>query len=223
MSEDIRKRIDDLLREVDEELDRLTKRMKELIDKGEYRRAYRVWKDESRRFIRYLEDKLEAISDLLEDLDRDVAEKIMRDVRDRVKKMLDKISVLTERIGVKPPRSKPEIRVYVGPLTDMIEDMVESVVDVVETISEEIGDRLERFAEKLGTRQVVSVRIREKDLEVIDELVDAGIFKSRSEAIAFFTRKGIEASKQWINKALEQAKKIKELQESIRKELEELE
>jgi len=41
--------------------------------------------------------------------------------------------------------------------------------------------------------------------------------------VAFFTRRGIEASKEWIEKALEQAKKIKELQEAIRKELGHLE
>jgi hypothetical protein len=32
--------------------------------------------------------------------------------------------------------------------------------------------------------------------------------------------KGIEASKEWVQRALDQAKKIKELQESLRREVE---
>jgi Arc/MetJ-type ribon-helix-helix transcriptional regulator len=55
-------------------------------------------------------------------------------------------------------------------------------------------------------------------LEVIDQLIDIGIFRSRSEAVAYFVKKGIEASKELIEKALEQAKRIRELRESIKKE-----
>jgi Arc/MetJ-type ribon-helix-helix transcriptional regulator len=68
---------------------------------------------------------------------------------------------------------------------------------------------------------VVSARLPSKDIEVIDRLVQAGIFKSRSEAVAFFTRKGIEASSEWIKKALEKAERIKELKSSLRSEVEE--
>ncbi|MEM1817088.1 MAG: M protein, partial [Desulfurococcaceae archaeon] len=53
-----------------------------------------------------------------------------------------------------------------------------------------------------------------------DELVEAGVFKSRSEAVAFFTKKGIEASRDWLEKVREHLTKIKELREQVKKELE---
>ncbi|MDW8010874.1 MAG: ribbon-helix-helix domain-containing protein, partial [Sulfolobales archaeon] len=94
-----------------------------------------------------------------------------------------------------------------------VEDVVEGISRILESLQQGLGSVPGRAS------QVVSVRVRDRDLEVIDQLVDAGIFKSRSDAISYFARKGIEASREWIGKALEQAKKIKELQESIRREL----
>ena len=224
MGEDIRKKIDELLRDVEEKMNSLIEQVEKLFDKGEYRRAYRVWREESRRVINELESRLEDIEDLLEELDKETAEKIMENVRERVDHIVDRVARLAKRIGLRYEVRKPRIfiREYIAPIEDMIEELVDSVTDFVEDIAEEIGERLSSISEKLVPTQVVSVRIKEKDLKIIDQLVEAGIFKSRSEAVAFFTRKGIEASKQWIEKALEQARKIKELQESIRRELEEL-
>ncbi len=65
---------------------------------------------------------------------------------------------------------------------------------------------------------MVSARIGVKELEVIDQLIDIGIFRSRSEAVAYFVKKGIEASRELVEKASEQAKRIKELRESIKRE-----
>jgi len=77
---------------------------------------------------------------------------------------------------------------------------------------------LERVLEESST-VVSSIRLRREDADVIDELVSAGIFKSRSEAVAFFVRRGIEASKEWLEKVRENIKKIKELQEEVKKEI----
>jgi len=64
------------------------------------------------------------------------------------------------------------------------------------------------------------VRIRDEDLKVIDSLVDGGVFRSRSEAVAFFTRKGIECSKEWIEKIRDKLEEIRRLQEEVRSEIE---
>ncbi|MDW8034232.1 MAG: hypothetical protein RMI79_04820 [Nitrososphaerota archaeon] len=69
---------------------------------------------------------------------------------------------------------------------------------------------------------VSSVRLPRADLELIDALVEAGIFKSRNEGIAFFAHKGIEASKDWLNKVKEKIEEIKRLQEEAKKEMEKM-
>ena len=62
-----------------------------------------------------------------------------------------------------------------------------------------------------------------KELEIVDQLVDIDVFKSRGEAVVYFIKKGIEASRELIKKTLEQTEKIRELRESIKKEFMEYE
>jgi Arc/MetJ-type ribon-helix-helix transcriptional regulator len=66
---------------------------------------------------------------------------------------------------------------------------------------------------------ISSVRLPEADLKVIDSLVEAGIFKSRNEAIAFFIHRGIEASKDWLEKINATLENIRKLQEEAKKEI----
>jgi len=93
-------------------------------------------------------------------------------------------------------------------------------------VSREVGEAIkEAFEEARRVTETVStvvssIRLREEDARVIDELVEAGIFRSRSEAVAFFVRRGIEASKEWLEKVKENIRKIRELQEDVRRELE---
>lgn len=93
-------------------------------------------------------------------------------------------------------------------------------------VTREVGEALkEAFEEARRATETVStvissIRLREEDARIIDELVDAGVFRSRSEAVAFFVRRGIEASKEWLEKVKENIKRIRELQEEVRRELE---
>ncbi len=223
MSNAIKKKIEESMREFENKVKELVEHVEELISKGEYDEAYRLWKTETRRLSRELESKLETIEDLVDDLDKDAVEEIMGNVKSIIENILESINELGRKIGLKTRkyRLKPlSIHDYVSDITDMIDDLIEDITSSIEDTWDDLEERLERLSESFKTRQVVSVRIRENDLNIIDQLVDAGIFRSRSEAVAYFTRKGISASKQLINKVLEQAKKIKELQESIRRELE---
>lgn len=43
---------------------------------------------------------------------------------------------------------------------------------------------------KKGNLESIQVRIDKQDLETIDKATDIGLFKSRSEAIRFWTSKG---------------------------------
>jgi chromosome segregation ATPase len=66
---------------------------------------------------------------------------------------------------------------------------------------------------------VSSVRLPQRDLEVIDALVEAGVFRSRSEAVAFFAHKGIEASKPLFEEALAKLEELRKARERLREEL----
>jgi len=72
------------------------------------------------------------------------------------------------------------------------------------------------------TTVVSSVRLPEADLKLIDMLAELGIFRSRNEGIAFFTHKGIEASKEWLENIKAKLDEIKRLQEEARRELEKM-
>jgi hypothetical protein len=96
---------------------------------------------------------------------------------------------------------------------------------LTQTISEEVSDAIKqaldetRKALESASTVVSSIRLREEDAKIIDELVEAGVFKSRSEAVAFFTRKGIEASRDWLEKVKEHLAKIRELRNHVMREL----
>ena len=60
---------------------------------------------------------------------------------------------------------------------------------------------------------VIMVRVNKESLNKIDELVDAGLFKSRSESAAFLIREGIKARKDIftiINEKINEIQKLKE-------------
>ncbi|OYT40431.1 MAG: hypothetical protein B6U89_02165 [Desulfurococcales archaeon ex4484_58] len=221
MDEELKKKIDELLNKFEVQVKELTRRIRELMDSGEFRKAYRLWRIESRRLLRDLEDDLEALEDLFKRSSREDVEDALKYIRRRVEQIFDELFDLAEKLGVKTRSFRSMITIIpVKTIEDTVNEVISSIIRVFENIRSELEDKIEEIMGSYRSTQVVSVRIREKDLELIDQLVDAGIFKSRSEAISFFARKGIEASKEWINRAIEQAKKIKELQDSIRREIE---
>lgn len=95
---------------------------------------------------------------------------------------------------------------------------IEGLSEALEETLKEVFSSTEKILSK-ATEVVSSIRIPESDAKLIKLLVDAGIFKSRNEALAYFAHKGIEASRDWLNRVQERLQKIRELQEEIRKEL----
>lgn len=78
----------------------------------------------------------------------------------------------------------------------------------------------EKILMKLGDRgNVVMTRLDDKDLKEIDALVEVEVFKSRSEAAAFFIKEGIQARKDLFQKVMPAVEKIRELKEQAKKEL----
>ncbi len=140
-----------------------------------------------------LEDRLESFSDRVEELEE---------------KIKDRISELREATGT-PIRGftipKPEIKIPEIKLPDFGRLFEES---------------FSRAWTGVPSAIVSSVRLSQADLNLIDALVDAGMFKSRNEGIAFFAHRGIEASKDWLTKIREKLDSIRQLQEETKKEIE---
>lgn len=220
MSEEFRRELEKVVERIKSELDSLIKRVDEMVSRGEIRRAYRAWTEgivdilrEARESLRRLESYAKELG-VPESEVRESLEYLRRELKEALSRIDREASRLRSHWGRSFVLYLPDPTRIVGSVVASVGDVVEGITELIDSIQRSVARSYGRVA------QVVSLRMREKDLEVIDRLVDAGIFRSRSEAVAFFVRKGIESSREWIDKALEQAKKIKELQESIRRELE---
>jgi Arc/MetJ-type ribon-helix-helix transcriptional regulator len=75
--------------------------------------------------------------------------------------------------------------------------------------------RLDRDLE--GRDNVVMTRLNDDDLKQIDALVEVEAFKSRSEAVAFFIKEGIQARKDLFQKVMPTVDKIRELKAQAKK------
>lgn len=85
--------------------------------------------------------------------------------------------------------------------------------DIPEKIREEV-------LMKLGGRgNVVMTRLSDADLKQIDALVEIEVFKSRSEAAAFFIKEGMQARKDLFQKVMPTVEKIRELKEQAKRSL----
>ncbi len=84
---------------------------------------------------------------------------------------------------------------------------------VREKVLMRLGERLE------GRGNVVMTRLHDDDLEQIDALVEIEAFKSRSEAVAFFIKEGIQARRDLFEKVSPTVDKIRELKEKARESL----
>jgi Arc/MetJ-type ribon-helix-helix transcriptional regulator len=70
-----------------------------------------------------------------------------------------------------------------------------------------------------GRGNVVMTRLSDEDLKQIDALVEVEAFKSRSEAVAFFIKEGIQARKDLFQSVMPTVSKIRELKEQAKKSL----
>ena len=81
----------------------------------------------------------------------------------------------------------------------------------------ELQDLLARFVTKSSGRgNVVMVRLSDEALRSIDELVEANIFTSRSEATAFLIGAGIESQKHLFDRLRAHTEEIRKLKTQLR-------
>jgi Arc/MetJ-type ribon-helix-helix transcriptional regulator len=94
---------------------------------------------------------------------------------------------------------------------------LDSISRVLSDVLQDIRSEIERSTTK-GASSVVSVRISDDDLKLIDMLVNVGVFRSRSEAVTFFVRRGIKASEELLNKIKEKIDELSRLRTELEKE-----
>ena len=84
----------------------------------------------------------------------------------------------------------------------------------------ELQELMDRFAGPEARRSnVVMMRLSDGPLRHVDELVDAGLFGSRSEAAAFLVGAGIEAYAELFDKAARHTAQIKRIKQQLREEV----
>lgn len=110
-------------------------------------------------------------------------------------------------------------------LSDNVDEIVDEVnktvrvaivkgVDVAESIGENIRDTVQGMR---GNRDnVVMVRVDKASLDRLDELVEAGIMGSRSEAAAFLIGEGIKARQPLFDRIAEKIQEIRRAKEELR-------
>jgi len=229
MIDDFIKKIDEIFEKAENRLDEIYKEVEKMLLKGSGREAFRYWRYEIRSLGRELRRSLEDLKIKIEDskLSEDELIKIRDYMRKKIDLFIDRLNDLVDRLEeTAEERGLPFPRIYVSfrRLPEIVATSITTTIRSLDKIIREIGEEISRVASGVyverDTEVVSSVRIRSDDLKIIDELVNAGIFRSRSEAVSYFTRKGMECNKEWISKALEEIKKIREIQDSLKRELE---
>jgi len=99
----------------------------------------------------------------------------------------------------------------------------------VEEAFSEIGDHMEKFAVKtaesirkaidkaLASRNtVLTIRVNEESNKKLNMLVDAGLFKSRSESAAFLIEEGIKSQESLFVKIRDKLETIDKIREELK-------
>lgn len=97
---------------------------------------------------------------------------------------------------------------------DTLEDIVSTARDAVTKIPETFGRAIER-AVRAGEHTLL-VRLDDDMLRHIDMLVEAGIFKSRSESAAFLITEGIKGQQALFDRIQAKVAEINRLRSELR-------
>ncbi|RLG52479.1 MAG: hypothetical protein DRN96_02580 [Thermoproteota archaeon] len=187
---------------------------------SEVKEALDEVKEEFEEVREEVEDFISEVKDARGEIARDLKRKRLEEGEDRRKKAVFTV-VKTE--GEKPvikivkTEGEPAAR---GFSVRIPEIRIPDIGRIVEDALSHALKGLEEARSATGTRVVSSIRIPESDAKLIDFLTEAGVFSSRSEAIAYFTHKGIQASRDWLEKVKDRVKELMEIQEAVRREIE---
>lgn len=95
-----------------------------------------------------------------------------------------------------------------------LEGIASQVRELAQKIPESIGKAIETA---LSAREhVVMVRVNDESLTKLDHLVEAGIFKSRSESAAFLISEGVKAQAQLFERISNKIEEINRLRSELK-------
>jgi len=145
---------------------------------------------------------------------------------EELEELRDEVEEFFERIGEALEDYLEDLRALVGGasqgpegLERVIDESLRAALRGVEAAVRRLEEVFKGLGEAAGPTYVVSsIRLPKRDLDVIDLLVEAG-FRSRSEAVAYFTHKGLEVAKPALEELLAKLRELKELREKLREEV----
>jgi Arc/MetJ-type ribon-helix-helix transcriptional regulator len=99
-------------------------------------------------------------------------------------------------------------------LTASVKGVAQKTGDVINKATESISKAIESA---LSARDhVVMVRVNDESLKRLDELVQSGIFKSRSESAAFLISEGVKAQEPLFARITEKISEIERLRSELK-------
>ncbi len=101
-----------------------------------------------------------------------------------------------------------------GERPDPLEEIASSVREFAQRIPDSIAKAIEKALQ--GRDFPLMVRVNRDSLRRIDELVEAGIFKSRSESAAFLISEGIKAQAGLFERIEEKIREIERLRSELK-------
>ncbi len=101
-----------------------------------------------------------------------------------------------------------------GRVETAIDDLAASVREFAAKIPESISKAVERAL--AGRDFPLMVRVNDEALKRIDQLVETGIFKSRSESAAFLISEGIKAQAALFERIESKIKEIEKLRQELK-------
>ncbi len=142
-----------------------------------------------------------------------------------------------------PAEERRELREQYRELGDRIDGLIEYLEDSFEETKDSLIDleyyvrnlvkemkKARKYMVKVGAGELViargegptvvisSIRLSREDAEMIDLLVEAGVFRSRSEAVSYFTKKGIEASRELLENVKKKLEELRQIRDALKKE-----
>lgn len=114
----------------------------------------------------------------------------------------------------KDKKLSERIETIAGESKEVFKDALHSTGVHIESIGQNIGESVDRA---LSARQnVVMVRMNAESLRRVDELIEADIVSSRSEAVAFLVSEGIDARSDLFAKIREKVEEIRKAKQDLR-------
>jgi Arc/MetJ-type ribon-helix-helix transcriptional regulator len=117
-------------------------------------------------------------------------------------------------------RSTEDLKGELKPIRENLRKEVKAAARDLKRLMDQGLETIEAMRRDREIRPVaVMTRLSNDDAKLVDTLVRAGLFESRSEAVAYLTHIGLEERSSLLSRVKDTANKIQTLREELRREL----